>query len=352
MNIYIPSDLKINIKKKLLFVLVRPFLSNKKWTNHANDFKKWNLSHEKIKLVTEINNAEVLIIPFSINYYFNNSLTRYLNHYSHICEKHQLKGYGFIAGDFGIKYPEYNHIIYFRMGGFKSQLSNKNRGFPATLSDQNKKLFQIDEIITRNKKSKPVIGFCGHATNDKVTYLNQILNFSKENIKRFFQKPFRNDYEPLFQSAYERYKLLNQIKENKNIEPNFIYRDQYRAGAKKQSELKKTTLEYYENIQQSDYIICMRGTGNFSIRFYETLMMGRIPIFINTDCLLPFPNSIDWLKHIIIVEWTEINRLTDIVIEFHNKISNESFISIQKQNRELWKTKLNPKWVLENLYKF
>ena len=36
------------------------------------------------------------------------------------------------------------------------------------------------------------------------------------------------------------------------------------------------------------YGLCVRGFGNFSFRLGETLMMGRIPILIDTECILPF----------------------------------------------------------------
>ena len=66
-------------------------------------------------------------------------------------------------------------------------------------------------------------------------------------------------------------------------------------------------MEFYENMVSSDYIVCVRGGGNFSVRLYETLAMGRIPIFINTDCLLPLNKSIDWKKHVVWIEREDID---------------------------------------------
>ena len=57
---------------------------------------------------------------------------------------------------------------------------------------------------------------------------------------------------------------------------------------------KKLRKEYYQNIDNTDYTLCIRGTGNFSVQFYQTLALGRIPIFINTDCILPFEKEINW----------------------------------------------------------
>ena len=44
---------------------------------------------------------------------------------------------------------------------------------------------------------------------------------------------------------------------------------------------------------KSLFTFCYRGAGNFSYRFYETLMMGRIPILVNTDCVFPFEDKVD-----------------------------------------------------------
>ena len=57
---------------------------------------------------------------------------------------------------------------------------------------------------------------------------------------------------------------------------------------------KQLRFEFIRNILSSDYTLCFRGSGNYSLRFYETLCLGRIPLFINTDCKLPFEDEINW----------------------------------------------------------
>ena len=94
--------------------------------------------------------------------------------------------------------------------------------------------------------------------------------------------------------------------------------------------------EFYNNIDNTDYTLCVRGTGNFSARFYETLALGRIPIFINTDCILPFDDIIDWKKHVIWIEQNEIADINSIILEFHNSLNLDSFTCIQNNNRQIW----------------
>ena len=349
MKIYIPKEKKINVKKKELFVLVRPFFKKNKWNQYGDDFYSWNLNPKKIQLVYDINLADIMLIPMPINYYYENDYMQLISKYNSYTSRYKIIVFGFISGDFGFDFSQYKNIKFFRLNGFKSRFSENNYGFPAVLSDQYKILFKKQDIQVCKKPIKPVISFCGHATNSKLVYLNQTFNFYRENIKRFIRKPLRNDYEVVFQSAYYRYKILKQLKKNNSLKTNFIFREKYRGGAKNSSSRTKTTIEYYNNMINSNYVFCLRGSGNFSIRFYEALMMGKIPIFINTDCFLPFSNIINWKDHVIWVDWLDIDDISNIILEFHENISDSDFENLQLRNRNLWLDKLNPSWTLKNL---
>jgi hypothetical protein len=88
------------------------------------------------------------------------------------------------------------------------------------------------------------------------------------------------------------------------------------------------------------YTFCLRGTGNFSVRFYETLAMGRIPVLINTDCKLPLESVINWNKHALIVDENDVNRLPEILLQFHKSHTKEELKIIQDKNRKLWEKQL------------
>ena len=74
------------------------------------------------------------------------------------------------------------------------------------------------------------------------TFINHSILYGKI-LKRFIQDPFKSDYESIFQSAYYRYKILNNLKNNNFIETNFIFRNKYRAGSKNSIMRAKTTLK-------------------------------------------------------------------------------------------------------------
>ena len=349
MKIYIPNiDFK-NTNPKDLFLLIRPFYSVNGWNNNSK--KDWELA-ENINYVENIEQATHVLLPLSINKYFEDKKSKqFLYDLNEQCKKLKIKAFGIIYRDFGVSFPFLSNIVYYRMSGFKCQLAKNNYGFPVAISDHFERIYKQKEIFISTKKEKALIGFCGHATRSLKKRITENLVMINENLKRFFSNPLRHDFEPLFASAYQRVLILEKFLHSNSITTNFILRKDYRAGAISLSEREKTTLEYYTNIIESDYIFCMRGTGNFSVRFYETLMMGKIPIFVNTDCLLPFEDYINWKDHVVWIEWEERDNIVEIVTNFHSKLSNEQFIDLQNKNRKLWKETLSVKGMLKIISK-
>jgi hypothetical protein len=349
LNIYIPNDISLPVTNKELFILVRPFFNEAAWTNEEHLLARWGISQSRFRYTHEINKADFILLPYSINAYLKTGNLQALKFYNQQCEKFNIQGFGYISGDWGIKFPEFENLNYFRMGGFRSQLSLHNQGFPFSLSDHHKRIYGTNEIQVRKKQVLPVVGFCGHATLSKSKRVKESLKFLWENIKRGLRNPMRKDWEPVFPSAYHRALLMRLLEKSSRVKTNFVYRQHYRAGAIEQAERERTSLEYYDNIRNSDYVVCVRGGGNFSVRLYETLMMGRIPVFVNTDCLLPFPDQIDWKNYVVWVEWRDRLRIDEIIINFHTKRSENDFAELQVRNRKFWQEELSVQGMLHSI---
>ena len=89
----------------------------------------------------------------------------------------------------------------------------------------------------------------------------------------------------------------------------------------------KARKQYYENLLNNRYALCIRGEGNFSFRFYEALCFGRIPILLDTDTSLPFSELIDWKKHIIFIKEERLSDLPSLL---------ETDKRCMVDNRNLW----------------
>ncbi|RYE12198.1 MAG: exostosin, partial [Sphingobacteriaceae bacterium] len=92
------------------------------------------------------------------------------------------------------------------------------------------------------------------------------------------------------------------------------------------------------------------GYGNNSIRFFEALCCGRIPVFVNTDCVLPYDFLIDWKKYCVWIEEDDISKIPEKVLEFHNKYTDEEFKALQVEIRTIWRTYFTPEGFFKNLH--
>ncbi|MBC7784453.1 MAG: hypothetical protein H7144_11505 [Burkholderiales bacterium] len=115
------------------------------------------------------------------------------------------------------------------------------------------------------------------------------------------------------------------------------------AGVERDSEVAhRVYREFLDNLLGSPYNLCIRGAGNFTYRFYETLAAGRIPLFVDTECVLPFNDKINWLDHCVWINVNEIKGMPQRLAKFHSTLSQESFADLQLANRQLWETWLTP----------
>jgi hypothetical protein len=152
-------------------------------------------------------------------------------------------------------------------------------------------------------------------------------------------------------------RAIKRLLQSNHLETNFIIRDKseftWSFGyllAQRNSKTVDLRKQYLDNILQSDYVLCVRGLGNYSIRLYETLCLGRIPVIIDTDLVLPFHQILDWKSFAIIVHEKEIRYLPEIVAEFHRNLKPEQFLELQVRCRRVWEEWLSPHGFFSKFY--
>jgi hypothetical protein len=161
----------------------------------------------------------------------------------------------FILDDYEFELSSYSNQIIVRSSADKSLLKFNEVVLPFLWSP----VFKPFEPLLR--KEKPIVGFCG----------------------------WRSKY---------RYEILKAIRTDARIQENYIIRDKFMGGHR----LSDNTVDDFDNnMKESHFIICNRGTGNFSMRFFQTLASGRIPIVVNSDMQLPLHGVVSY-DNVIIME--------------------------------------------------
>ncbi|MFC4690167.1 exostosin family protein [Dokdonia genika] len=281
-------------------------------------------------LVDTPESADVFLFP--INYHFINKRG---------CKKHYRDLYNtalkfekrimvYSGGDYGKTFKDDNVIVW-RNAGFKSHNDKQTVIIPAFIDDPIGRDEVSGEVI--NYTSLPQISFTGFASKNYLERSRVIMSVLKRNLLRAFLKD-ETDFQNVFYAALQRYKYLKKLEKSDRVETSFIYRSKYRAGARSKAERQKTSKEFFENLNGAPYTFCLRGAGNFSVRFYEALACGRIPVLIDTDCHLPLEGIINWEQHICKLNVED--NIEEALLAFHKKYDQVSFATLQKSNRKLY----------------
>lgn len=239
------------------------------------------------------------------------------------------------------------NAVVFRASLYKSRKQQNEFAMPSFAATHTHQ----KQMYRREKKIKPVVGFCGYLGGST----KQIANPIERVLKKFREKYLISDIRinrwltrmGIVVTRNQGYILRSQavrlLEKSKLIQDNFLIRDRFFGGSKE---------EYVKNIEDSDYVLCVRGAGNFSFRFHETLSLGRIPVFINTDCCLPFEEYINWKDYCVWVEEEELDQLESKILEFHERLNDQAFKEKQQACYQLWKDWLSPNGFYSNLYRY
>ena len=169
------------------------------------------------------------------------------------------------------------------------------------------------------QKIKPSIGFCG-CPNTHSTREQQLKELGDADTIEFDATLTRGFY--------------NHVREK--IKGKFSHLSEERQEILVENARAKMKKNFHEILQRNIFSFCPRGRGNYSIRFYETLREGRIPVMVDTDQVLPCEDIIDWDDTIIFAKTTD-----EAIEKMHDWVENRDLIEVQKRCREVWETYLH-----------
>lgn len=298
-----------------------------------------SILHTLYEFVSTLEACDVAIVPVNLRRFgTRNDLNQFISD----AQKKRKIVWLYSGGDFGLTLD--TAVQVFRNGGFHSKLPRTTFILPSFINDPFQNKDQV--VVAIPKTALPQIGFVGHAANSITKQLKELIGYCKNNLDIILKRE-QADFQNFYPSSTKRYHFLKQLSKSEKVATNFILRKNYSAGAKTAQQKAIARQEFFDNIAANPYTFCMRGAGNFSVRFYETLAMGRIPVVVNTDIRLPLDDQIDWSKHCVMV--SEESMIQELVA-FHKAISPEGFVQMQIDNRNLWLNFLEREAYFSSIY--
>ncbi|MCE3279642.1 MAG: hypothetical protein K0S44_1833 [Bacteroidetes bacterium] len=290
---------------------------------------------EIIELVDKPEAADYILFPSEFS--FEQETIDQANALSAIAGKNNKKMIVFFNSDYEEKIPVLN-IIVLRTTFFKSTRDKNEFAVPGWSIDFGK----IKNSVPIKKAKRPSVSYCGY-----VDYLNLKEQF---NLRKWYRKIFHNSrvLKMHEKGSMVRGRAVRTLLKDERIETNFIIRNGFWAAGMDQQTARN---QYMDNMNSSVYAIAARGAGNYSYRLYEILSCGRIPVFINTDCVLPFEEIVDWKKIVIWIDESEQNTLADRLVNFHESLGEEELILRQQACRKFYEEYICPVGFFKNLYK-
>ncbi|MCC0175951.1 hypothetical protein I4641_03015 [Waterburya agarophytonicola K14] len=208
---------------------------------------------------------------------------------------------------------------------------------------------KLDALKISSKPKKPTIGFCG--TTSSMGTLSNIAKFAAPSIltKYILSQGKRASQVDIRLREGMSLKLreiaVNLLTSDKRLNSYFDLTNDHKSYYSN-DENNRIALEnlFIENTSKSDYILCVRGTGNYSGRFYMALNAGRIPIVLDTDLVIPFEDKL----HIIKISLESLAQIGDIILEHFENTTEGEFKAIKAQNREVYRQFIAPERFFNN----
>lgn len=286
----------------------------------------FSFAHE---LVDDPARADFFVVPQSIKAR-SSGHDAYLNEIAALARAHGKRVLLFLSGDYAhrvhVDRPEF---IVFKGSEYRSSRRENEVVFAPFVED----LSRERTGALRKKGDRPVVSFCGYAG------FPTLLAEAKFQMETAARRLIGDEVHA--RGIHFRRRAMRALEQDSRVETRFIVRESFSGNlstaAKDAATLRK---EYLDNLEAGDLILAPKGDANYSSRFFEALSLGRIPILIDTETVLPLSGKIDYDQFIIRVPYEDIGSLGDRVAAFWSGLSSEQYEAMQQRAREAFQTYL------------
>lgn len=281
--------------------------------------------------------ADVVFMPFNLTK-VRELAPEVERHYRRLAER---AGKPLLLDHFGDSTAdvEGDNAIVLRTSKFRSELRRNEIICPPVIED----IGEIYNFAPLAKPERPSIGFVGLAQKRSgASYFSHLLPYGRDDYLYSVLRLLSPRYGRQRSGIYFRRKALRALESAPGIKTDFTTRAFWGRGKRARNRIghQEIRAEFIENMRRNLYLLSVRGRGNFSLRFFEILSAGRIPVQIDTDTPLPLEDELDYQSFSLIHDWTQISNLPARLKELHEESSDETLRQMQEAARNAFQTRL------------
>jgi hypothetical protein len=306
------------------------------WGNPKNEktpffhelFERHSFDTNLYQIVEDPKTADMVFLPYSYSV-----TTKFAPELLPMCQKEAtannlpllIDGSG--DTDWQIDMP---NTFVLRHGGYRFSKKPNDIQIPF-FADDLLEAFCSNQLELRTRSEIPSVSFAGWASLS----LKQEIRATLKELPDRVRGVFDSRYVAKKKGIFFRRSAVKALKNSELVKTNFLIRTSYSGhtdtAQKSPTELRR---EFIDNMLGSDYCLDVRGDANNSIRLFEILSLGRVPVIVDTERNLPFIDKIDYSAFSLIVDLRDMRRLPEIIANFNASISDEQFKEMQKKARE------------------
>ncbi len=318
--------LNLHGKKAKLFLASKPYESSsepfclKPLRDRTGKQKIINL-----RFTAQLDSSDAVLVPYDLSYWYKNK--GYIIYLKSLAKERTLIILN--TSDFISKIKNIENVIYFR------PFLNPGEHSPNTIIIP----YEIEPMFTaRTFNPEFNISFMGYFPR----IISRRLFYA---LKTSFSHPIKGN------GSIVRKLMARKIKKT-NLPITLVKRNSFSGWKRDNSTntLNRRT-EYFNLVRGSRYIICPRGDGNQSLRFYETLSAGRVPILIDTKIKLPLEGHLDYSKITITLKlYDSFENWRKKILDFESLFKGAKFKKLSQAISEFYDQNLSMYNFYKNLF--
>ncbi|MDO8619898.1 MAG: exostosin family protein [bacterium] len=221
------------------------------------------------------------------------------------------------------------HAVLFRVSAYRHHKKENEFVMPYFVQD-------FGSLPFSTKSPEPVIGFCGLSGYGRFPqsikaevkwYMTAVTLFLQGDRLRAVHR----------KGIYWRKQSLSVLRQTAGIKPAFVERHAYSLHRDSvEGTPERIRAEYTENLRASHLALVVRGDANASQRFYEALSAGRIPLFLDTNCVLPLEELVPYDSGMLRVPWTGLRTLGEVASKRYTMLTDTAFMEMERSARRIF----------------